>query len=311
MKFEQKGASPIGGSSALFNASMDDLRVLVCLFEDGTLSPSALATAAGCSLSRVEGAISYWKEAGVIEQSGSVTALRGHTVRDGRELADAIERRGLTGLLDECQLLLGHTLNQSEINTLIGMVDDMHLDISYILTLLSFCIEKKRGSVGYAEAVAASLVDRGITTLSALDDYIKETRANADTEGLVRRLFGIHSRAFSKTEKERIARWRLYGYGEDVIGLAYDITVGATEKASIAYADKILMRWHEKGCTTLAECEAARDAEQSETKKPARKKEKTGLEQKSFDTSDFFKKALERSYRGSGIYDTGKEGEDT
>lgn len=311
MKFEMKSGSLLGGSDALFNASMHDLRVLLCLLEDGTLSPSALSEAAGCSLSRVEGAISYWKEAGVIEQEGTVTVLRGCTVRDGQELAAAIERRGLTGLLDECQLLLGHTLNQSEINTLIGMVDDMHLDAGYILTLLSFCIEKKRGSVGYTERVAASLVDRGVTTLSALDDYIKETRANADTEGLVRRLFGIHGRAFSKSEKAKIARWRLYGYGEDVIGLAYDITVGATEKASIAYADKILTRWYEKGCTTLEECEAAREAEQKAEKKPVRKKERAGLEQKSFDTSDFFKKALERSYAGSGIYDTKKQGEDT
>ena len=306
MKFETKGSAILGGSPVLFNASMDDLRVLVCLIEDGTLSPSRLAEAAGCSLSRAEGAISYWKEAGVIEQTGSVTTLRSRTVRDGQELADAIERRGLSGLLDECQLLLGHTLNQSEINIVIGMVDDMHLDASYILTLLSFCIEKECGSLGYAERVAATMIDRGITTLSALDDYIRETRANADIEGLVRRIFGIHSRALSKTEKERILRWKQYGYAEDVIGFAYDITVGATSRGLIKYADTLLSCWHEKGCKTLAECEAAYEAERKEHKPAAPKKGKAELEQKSFNTSDFFKKALERSY---GAADTSKKGE--
>ncbi len=310
MKFEQKSGSVLGGSAALFNASMDDLRVLLCLLEDGTRGSAALSEAAGCSLSRVEGAISYWKEAGVIEQEGSIVSLRGRTVRDGQALAAAIDAYGLSSLLDECQLLLGHTLNQSEIHAVIGMIEDMHLDAGYILTLLSYCIEKERGSIGYAERVAATMVDRGITTVSDLDDYIKKEQENADLVGLVRKLFGIQGRAFSKVERECIARWREYGYGEDVIGLAYDIAVGATTRGFVKYADKILTRWYTKGCKTLAECEAAREAEWQEKKTVARRKEKTPLEQKSFDTSDFFKKALERSYQGSGIYDTNKkEGE--
>ena len=305
MNFASKEGTRLGGSAALFNASMDDLRVLLCLLEDGTLSSTALAEAAGCSLSRAEGALSYWKEAGVIEQSGSVTALRGRTVRDGQALAAAIERHGLAGLLDECQLLLGHTLNQSEIHTVIGMIEDMQLDAGYILTLLSYCIEKECGSLAYAEKVAATMVDRGITTVSALDDYIKETQENADFLGLVRRIFGIHGRALSKVEKEKIARWKEYGYGEDVIGLAYDITVGATTNGFINYADKILTRWYESGCKTLAECEAAREGEKRERKPAARKKAKPELEQRSFDTSDFFKKALERSYATAGAPEKG------
>ncbi len=306
MKFVTK-ASGLSGSPALHNASLDDLRVLLCLIEDGTLTGEALAHAAGCTLSRASGAVSYWKECGVITAEGRPAHTLRMGVRDGEEIAEVAARRGLSDLFDGCTAILGHTLNATETAALVGLIDDLSLDKGFLLTLLAYCAEEGKGSIRYMEKTAVSLSERGITTLSALDGYIAGEKERKSAEGTVRRLFGIGSRPFSKAEKEKITRWGLYGYGEDVIGLAYDLTVDRTGKASIPYADKILTSWKEKGCLSVEDCTAAMREEASRprpTQKGKPQRGRTAESHSSFDTGDFMKRALERSYAGVGA---GKE----
>ncbi len=305
-----KTTDRLAGSTALRNASIDDLRVLLCLVEDSSLTGEALAEAAGCSLSRASGAVSYWKECGVIAPDGGLPHPLVAGARDGRDVASIVERYALGDLLDGCQALLGHTLNATETTAIVGLVDDLSLDSGYILTLLAYCAEEGKGSVRYMEKTATSLVERGISTLSALDAYITGERERTTAEGVVRRLFGVGSRPFSRAEKEKIARWSLYGYGEDVIGLAYDVTVNATGKASLPYADKILSSWHEKGCMTAEDCAAALYEERSRPRptprQSTRERGRTSASNRSFETGDFMKRALERSYAAIGA-ESGEE----
>lgn len=59
---------PLGGTAALADASVEELRVLLCLFEAGEVDGgeiAALARAAGCSLPRTRSALRYWVECGV------------------------------------------------------------------------------------------------------------------------------------------------------------------------------------------------------------------------------------------------------
>jgi DNA replication protein DnaD len=214
-----------------------------------------------------------------------------------------IERRGLSDLFDGCTAILGHTLNATETAAIVGLIDDLSLDKGFLLTLLAYCAEEGKGSVRYMEKTAVSLFERGVTTLAALDSYILSERERKTAEGTVRRLFGIGSRPFSKSEKEKIARWKLYGYGEDVIGLAYDLTVDRTGKASLAYADKILISFYEKGLKTAEECMASvteEAARKRHTERRTPSRGRTAESHSSFDTGDFMKRALERSYAASG-----------
>ena len=295
----------LGSSDALRNASADDLRVLLCLYEDGTRDVPALAEAAGCSESRASGAIQYWREAGVIENGGeSKKILRSLKyapyTRSAEEIAETIDRDDLRHLTDACTELLGHMPNQSEITEIVGLIEKLGLDTGYIRTLLQYCKEIGCGSIAYMTRTAAALVDQGVCTLNALDDYIKQKKESRQTESIVRRLFGLGGRAFSSAEKKAVDRWRLYGYGEDIIGYAYDLTVSATNQPSIAYANKILKCFYDTGCHTLAECYAETEKHRGSWRKAAAEKgqkpPKKGLETHTFDTGDFFKKALERSY---------------
>ena len=117
-------------------------------------------------------------------------------------------------------------------------------------------------------------------------------------------MFGIGSRKLTPREERAFLTWtQEYGYGEEVIGAAYDVTVSATNKASVAYTDKILAHWHEAGVRTPAEAEALLCREREEKAKvsrPApRKQQKEAERASSFDVGDFFQRALERSYKST------------
>ncbi len=306
MSLVRNKETPLVGSRALLEASGDDLRVLLALLEDGSLSGDKLAAAAGCSPSRAEGARAYWRECGILMPDAPAQAREESYTLLGQELADVITRRGARPFIEDCQLLLGHTMNQGELDKVFRLMEDYCVDESYVLTLLAFCKELQKCSIHYLETTAIDMINRGITTLPALDAYIGKRRATAPTERLVRKIFGIYERPLTKPEKAAVDKWALYGYGEEEIGLAYDITIDITGKSAVSYADKnIVSKWFAAGCRTLHDILAYEETERKKRaaayaeKKAAKKSAPKGArpeEIHSFDTEDFFQKALERSY---------------
>ena len=75
-------------------------------------------------------------------------------------------------------------------------------------------------------------------------------------------------------------------YSFDIIQLAYEITVNATAKPSIPYANTILERWYNEGYKTVDEIE--------HSIADYRRKKMAGSS--SFDVDDFFEAALKRTY---------------
>ena len=124
-----------------------------------------------------------------------------------------------------------------------------------------------------------------------MDEAIRVAEAMHTFEGEVRTLFGMKSRALTTKESKMLSAWISFGYGIDVVRLAYEMTVSATNEPSVPYANAILERWHADGLRTLAEIQAALEAER-EKKAGGAKSEQVG----SFDTDDFFEAALKRSF---------------
>ena len=202
------------------------------------------------------------------------------------------KRASLRILLDACQNIFGKMFNPHEINILFGMVDYLKLEDEYILILLAHCKRLEIKSFRQVERYAISLIDKGITTADALDACLQEMEAVHQIEGVIRQMFGLKSRALTAKERSAIEKWVSYGYGEDVIRRAYEITVNSTGNASIPYANSILVRWHSEGLKTLEEI----DRQQAEER--AEKEGKTTFGN-SFQTDDFFKAALEKSFRNN------------
>ena len=141
----------------------------------------------------------------------------------------------------------------------------------------------------YAEKMAISLYDEGITTLPALQECLKQKEQMEEVEGKIRTLFGMSSRALTTKERKQINTWLFtHHYGMDVITKAYEIAVDAIGKSSIPYTNSILERWAVAGLRTLEEIQKAEEA-RTAPKTPA-------SPGNSFDTDDFFDAALKRSF---------------
>lgn len=303
--------------SLLDRADEGAIKVLLHIASGEGSSVSHMAQTLSMESDAVKEAIAFWRGAGLIMSEGSEakgsaaptrvtvpapetepvkkptpapTTLPRYTTE---ELSALLEQRAeLSDLVDECSRTFGKIFNTMEVSTLLGMVDYLSLDGEYLLLLLAHCVKMGKKSVRYAEKLAFSLYDEGITDLAALQERLKRQEQMADVEGKIRTLFGISSRALTTKEKKLIDAWLSdMKYGMDVITRAYEITVDAIGKSSIPYTNSILERWATAGLRTLAEIEEAERQRAEAGKTP----QEAG---NSFDTDEFFGAALSRSFGG-------------
>lgn len=301
------------------DASLEQLRVLLWLASDATLftKPAQLAKLAGCEREEIAEILDFWRSAGVLSngQEPARAAKRSISVAKKREapakeparaaavlaradelpnystqeLADLLEEsQELRMLMGEAQGVWGKVFNPYEAQLVVGMSRYMGLDSEYILLLLAHCKRIRKNSLRAVERYAIRLVDDGITNSAALEEFIKKTESRLPLQGKVRSMFGIGEREFTSDELGMFNEWVSYGYGEDIIRCAYEITVNATQKPSIPYANSILKRWHDEGLASLAQINAKLDKE--------REKKGKAPAFGSFETNDFYEAALNRSF---------------
>lgn len=205
------------------------------------------------------------------------------------ELSDLLEKsQSLRMLVNEAQNIWGKVFNPYEAQLLVGLSDYLRLDDEYILLLLAHSKRIGKKSLREVERYALRLVDDGVTNVAALEKFVKCAEMWRTIEGKIRTMFDLGNRAFTAKEEKMLSNWTSYGYGEDIIRRAYEITVNATNKPSLPYANSILERWHSEGLDTAAQIDAKLDAE--------REKKGQAVMTSSFDTDDFFEAALKRSF---------------
>ncbi len=292
--------------AAILSADPEALRLLLLLSQDRELlsaSLETLAERAGLSKDRTKKALAALAGLGILvvsdaekasaakadpkptEKKTKVSELPAYT---DAEFAALMEKRSeLTDLITEAQNTLGKIFNVNETKILVSISEEFGFDEEFLLVLLDFCRRNDRKNLRYIEKLATSLYDENIRTTEALTEHLHRREALEDAQGRVRSIFGIGSRALTSKEKDFIARWtETYGFDFPMIEKAYEITVNATSKPSLSYANKILESWYSEGLKTPEAIDAAGAKKNGE--KPA------GM---SFDVDEFFKAALERSYR--------------
>lgn len=305
-----RGTVPrLAGKIALRDASADDLRVLLVFLERGEEN---VARDAGVSQARADAALDFWREAGILtagNETGESEAKKPSLPPSdelipmrGEETAEIIRRRDLAGAIDEAQRLLGKTFNTTELKTFAELVEQLQVEPAYILTLISWCKRRGKGTLYYVRGTAVSLVSEGIETLSQLEEHISRREAAESDVGQLRKMFGIGERALTKTEEKRFTAWLINDkIPVDVIGIAYDMTVNNTGKVSFAYIDKLLQIWVNAGCAgSVEEVEGFIERERAARGIPVYDKKTRGPKHdnipSTYNVDDFFARALERSY---------------
>ena len=314
-----KGNIPENLAELLSNADEQDMRILIALMmaadENGEVNAEfSLSDTLGLEKPEVDASLKFWRGAGVISstKSGaksakpkteqtSVTAPSAH--RGGAvekstgvspyatdELAALFEKRRVTAqFIDEAQRVVGRTFNSYDTGIVAGLVDQLGFEEEAVLAMLAYVTRIGKKGLRYSEKLALSFYDEGITTAAAVVERIALIEHSSEVISKIKQLFGIGARELSKTEKALFEKWtQKFGYGIEVIRVAYDITVDATQKPLPKYADAILEKWHAEGLRTEDEVLAFENKSKQE-------REGTSGGDKSYELDDFFEAALKRS----------------
>ncbi len=296
------------------NASETEIKVLIyasATAENGTFDEKSIQKLSGLDLTEIIIALQFWRGAEVLElvdenknvNASSKTdrkpskALQKNDIPtySGEEIERIFENNAeITLLIDECQELAGKIFNPLEINKIVSLYDYLGLSSEYILSIYDYCKKNNKTTVHYIEKTAFNLYNEGIDTDEKLREYLKDKEIIHSFEGKIRRIFGLGSRALSKKEADIVKKWiKEFNFPLEVIEYAYELTVNATSRPSLPYANKIMLKWFNAGYTTLEEVKN----DKFDFKK---KKEGNPPAESSFDNDEFFEAALKRSYDNIG-----------
>lgn len=286
------------------NASDAEIKTALwfCAFPDGSISDCAEQS--GITKAEVSEALAFWRGAignNVADGKQSDTeskkvVLPSHHEYSGGELAQIVEsNKELSGILDECQKLLGHTFTSHETEIFIGSLFDwLGLPPDYILSLTSYCcnvLGKKNAK--YIEKTAISLSETGIDDFAKLEEYISGEEKRRSVEGKLRKLFGFGERALTAAEKKHFSKYADIPY--ELTVRAYESMIDSIGKVSLSYMDKILDNWASEGIDS-AEKLSKREEKQA-------KLGKNKYESGSYDFDEFLAAALdngEKRKKGDG-----------
>jgi DnaD/phage-associated family protein len=147
------------------------------------------------------------------------------------------------------QTYLGTTLNPSDINSIIYMLDGLKLDVDFIIYIMEKCISEGHKSFSYIEKTAVSYAEKDIFTIDAakLNQKIRK-----DIYRNIYKIFGLTYKAPVKTEVLYISKWTdKYGFSDELILEACSRTMEHTHCASFRYADSILTNWFKNNANCL------------------------------------------------------------
>ncbi len=300
------GAVCLPSGAFLICENLLEVRFLMLLSYDRALcdaDDTMLAEQLGCSLSELEETVSGLREKGLIESEKKLAPSVSNKNLSGKEISDAIEKNGsLKQLIEECEAICGKVFTPSDISKIVSLNTSLGLDSETILLLFFYYFEKldavgKKVTVSYVERNAYSLYNQGIKTSDSLQSYIKENERRNSNKYKLSRLFGIGDRAFTKKQEKFFNKWLTeWELPFELVEAAYDIAVDNTGNPGLEYMTKILSDWRDSGIRTVEQAEKANADFKSSVKNKHKFKERPAAENgASFNTEEFFEKALKRS----------------
>ncbi len=296
-------------------ASAADVKILLYIYEayskDDSLSSFDEDTlseethiADTFSREEISHALGFWRAAGILSESGGAAPYsepapdaevkkKKNALFDpskkpsytSSQLADAARVPEFSELLAYTESRLNKMLNPSELATLYSFYDYLALPTDVIMLATEHCVSEGKRSLRYIEKLLLDFTDKDITTYEAAEAYINSRRHYKTLEGKVRTLCGMGERALTKSEKTIIGEWASNPeFDTELLTEAYEATIRSIGKPTLAYINKILLRWANDGITTVAALSEAKE------KTDASK----GFVDKTYDLEGFFKAAVEK-----------------
>lgn len=210
-----------------------------------------------------------------------------------KEISSFSDNESFSQLTFLAQTYLGKTLNTSEINSILYMLDGLKLNPDFIEYIMETCISSGHKSLSYIEKKAVDYFKKDIHNI---DEAKADAKLHKDICKSIFKVFGLTSKTPVKKEMSYITKWTEdFGFSDDIILEACERTIEHTHTASFPYADKILFGWAENKVTSMddinkldklhSEDNQKKYSNKSPEKKVARPKNAKKFEERDYDYS--------------------------
>ena len=276
-------------------ATGGQIKVLLYLlrYSGKMCSTEDISTNTGVSPEEAEEAVLFWQQANVLspqtsgapapvpslmaQPSQSVEAPASGQIHketepapnhkislSAKEIADIMNgSQDIRELFRIIESILG-SLSNGQMNSIIWMYDHLGLKKEVISTLFSFCQQIEKTNTAYIEKIAVSWAEKEINSLEAATDEKQKLLTSRDFTSQVARTLEL-SPPITQNKKDIIEQWRTLGFSIELIRYAYEKALDIEAKLPFFYANKTLLKWHDKGITTVEE--AKNDNNEYKTKR--------------------------------------------
>lgn len=292
-------------------AGAAQLKVLLFLLRhsDCLIECETLADSIGLSVEDTKDAVSYWVQCGLLCEDFGTLSPAGTAAPQSQytkptpsepvkteespaaakpakkekirysfaECAEIIaNNEPIAQMLPVIEGILGKQLNHTEISMFVTVISWYGLSPDCLAMLVSYCKSIGKATVSYIEATARGWADDEILTLEKAEEKIAKLTKSRSAWNTIRTAFDIPERKPTATEEACSLRWLYeWGYGTDVIKIAYEKCINAKGKLNFSYINGILKSWYERGLINASQVIAAMEEQKNSAAKPDDSKKNT------------------------------------
>lgn len=243
----------------LKGASGTELKVLLYLYAKKEAEVPELAMQLGITPAEAEGAIAFWRGAGLIEADDApekkpvppstslYKSYDSYTIAEYREKNEAF--RACCELVGE---KLGKQLTKNDLSSLLYLCDYVGLPPEMVGGVAAYCVSRGKRSMQYLMKTALGMYEQdGIDTYEKFERHLAKLEQIHSGIDRVRKLCGFGDREWTSKESAMLKNWfEKWELSFELIRLAYEKTVDTLGKVSLSYMNGMLKRWYESGFTT-------------------------------------------------------------
>ena len=206
-----------------------------------------------------------------------VAVNNGSAIYTAGDIAQRIKTDGaIEFLFKEVQQLYGRPLKNPESRVVLQLTDFYGLPAEVAIMLMKYCFRIGKTSQNYILTAAQDWVNENIRTVDEADQYLQKLEKRYSVEEHLRQAMDMKT-TFSPNQLNFIKTWtEEWGFGEDMIILAYQITLDNKGSLNFNYTNKILENWKNAGVYTTD------DAKRSSRGVPGEAPQKAGGERQFF-----------------------------
>lgn len=176
-------------------------------------------------------------------------------------------------------------LNPKEQQSAMALVEYYGLPVPVAMMLLKYCFQVGKTTQGYIQKLAENWSEDEINTIELAEIRIVALERQIGIEEQLRTEMEFQSK-FTAKQKDYIRVWTEdWGFGKEMIMLAYDVTVDAIGEMKFSYANKVLENWKAEGISNAAEVHR-KNSEYKAKPKKARSTERKQNDASSFNVDD-------------------------